>query len=63
MITDSYFLIPTVIAQLFNPIAEFAMPTGTPTNNCILDMLCVMDLSSILLNTSCGIYSIAIKSK
>ena len=29
----------------------------------ILNILCVMDLSLILLNTSCGIYSITKKSK
>ena len=27
-----YFLIPTVIAQMFNPTAELAIPTGAPAN-------------------------------
>ena len=27
-----YFLIPAVTAQIFNPTAELAVPTGTPTN-------------------------------
>ena len=29
---DWYFLITAVTAQIFNPIAELIMPTGTPTN-------------------------------
>ena len=29
---DLYFLIPVVIAQIFNPAAELVIPTGTPTN-------------------------------
>ena len=28
---DLYFLIPTVIAQLFNPIVELVIPIGIPT--------------------------------
>ena len=31
-IIDLYFLIPTVKAEAFNPIAELVKPTGTPTN-------------------------------
>ena len=31
-ITDLYFLIPAVIAQIFNPTAELTIPTGTPIN-------------------------------
>ena len=31
LIIDLYFLIPAVIAHIFNLTAEFAMPTGTPT--------------------------------
>ena len=27
---DLYFLIPGVIAQIFNPIAELIIPTGIP---------------------------------
>ena len=30
--TELYFLIPAVIAQTFNPIAELTIPKGTPTN-------------------------------
>ena len=30
--TDSYFLIPTVIAHIFNPAAELIIPTKTPVN-------------------------------
>ena len=29
---DLYFLILVVIAQIFNPAAELAIPTETPTN-------------------------------
>ena len=29
---DFYFLIPAVIANIFNPIVEPAIPAGTPTN-------------------------------
>ena len=28
---DIYFLIPAVIAQIFNPIAEVTIPIGIPT--------------------------------
>ena len=31
-IIDLYILIPAVIEQIFIPTAEFAIPTGTPTN-------------------------------
>ena len=31
LITDLYFLIPAVIAQIFNPIAELVIPTGIPS--------------------------------
>ena len=31
LIIDSYVLIPAVITQIFSPIAEFVVPTGTPT--------------------------------
>ena len=31
-IIDLYFLIPTVIAQMFIPTAELVIPTGTQTN-------------------------------
>ena len=30
LIIDSYFLIPTVITQIFNPIIELAIPIGIP---------------------------------
>ena len=29
---DLYFLIPAVIAQIFNPVAKLAVPTGIPNN-------------------------------
>ena len=29
---DLYFLIPEVIAKIFNPTAELVIPTGIPTN-------------------------------
>ena len=32
LIIDLYFLIPAVIAQIFNSTAELAIPTGIPTN-------------------------------
>ena len=31
LITDLYFLIPAVIAQIFNPIAELVIPIGIPS--------------------------------
>ena len=31
LIIDLYFLIPAVIAQIFNPIAELVIPIGIPT--------------------------------
>ena len=30
LIIDLYFLIPTVIAKIFNPIAELVIPKGIP---------------------------------
>ena len=32
MLFSFYFLIPAVIAQFFNPIAELVIPIGIPTN-------------------------------
>ena len=32
LIIDLYFLITPVIVQTFNPVAELAIPTGTPTS-------------------------------
>ena len=32
LIIDLYFFIPAVIAHIFNPTAELAIPTGTPAN-------------------------------
>ena len=31
LIISSYFLIPTVTAQIFNPIAEYVIPIGIPS--------------------------------
>ena len=31
LIIDWYFWIPAVIAQIFNPIAEFVIPIGIPS--------------------------------
>ena len=31
LIIDVYFLIPAVIAQIFNPIAELVIPIGIPS--------------------------------
>ena len=31
LVIDLYFLIPAVIVQMFNPIAELVIPTGIPT--------------------------------
>ena len=31
LIIDLFFLIPAVITQIFNPIAELAIPIGAPT--------------------------------
>ena len=31
LIIDLYFLVPAVIEQFFNPIAELVVPTETPT--------------------------------
>ena len=33
LIINSYFLIPEVIAQIFNPIAEFMIPVGIRNSN------------------------------
>ena len=30
LLIDLYFLIPAIIAQMFNPIAELVIPTGRP---------------------------------
>ena len=31
LIIDLYFLIPAIISQIFNPIAELVIPIGIPT--------------------------------
>ena len=31
LIIELYFVIPAVITQIFNPIAELVIPTGIPT--------------------------------
>lgn len=31
LITDLYYLVPAVIAQILNPIVELVMPVGTPS--------------------------------
>ena len=38
LIIELYFLIPAVIAQIFNPIAELVIPTGIPTKEEKADM-------------------------
>ena len=38
LIIDLYFLIPPVIAQMFNPIAELEIPIGIPTKEAKKDM-------------------------
>ena len=37
-ITELYMLIPVVIAQTFNPVAELAIPTVSPTNEANADV-------------------------
>ena len=36
--SDSYFLIPAVITQIFNPIVELAIPIGIPTTEAKAEM-------------------------
>ena len=31
LINDSYFFIPAIIAQIFNPISEIVIPIGRPS--------------------------------
>ena len=38
LIIDLYFLIAAVIAQIFNPIAELAIPIGIPTKKAKAEM-------------------------
>ena len=38
LIIDLYFLIPAVIAQIFNPIAELVIPIGIPTTEAKAEM-------------------------
>ena len=38
LIIDLHFLIPEVIAQIFNPIAEFIFPIGIPTKEAKAEM-------------------------
>ena len=35
---DLYFLIPAVITQMFNPIAELIIPSGFPTKEAKVEM-------------------------
>ena len=38
LITDLYFLIPTVITQIFNPIVQLVIPIGIPTKEAKIEM-------------------------
>ena len=38
LIIDLYFLVPAVIEQFFNPIAELVVPTETPTKETDAEM-------------------------
>ena len=38
LITDLYFLIPTVITQIFNPIVKLAIPIGIPAKEAKSEM-------------------------
>ena len=38
LIIDLYFLIPAVIPQIFNPIAELVIPIGIPTKEAKAEM-------------------------
>ena len=38
LIIDVYFLIPAVIARMFNPIAELVIPTEIPTKEVKAEM-------------------------
>ena len=37
LIADLHFLIPAVIAQIFNPAAELVIPMGIPTKTAAVD--------------------------
>ena len=37
-IIDLYFLIPVIIIQIFNPIAELVVPIGIPTKEAKAEM-------------------------
>ena len=38
LIIDLYFLIPAVIAEIYNPIAELVIPVGIPTKEAKAEM-------------------------
>ena len=38
LVIDLYLLIPSVIAQIFNPISEVLIPTGIPTKETRAEM-------------------------
>ena len=38
LIIDLYFLIPAVITQIFNPVAELVIPIGIPTKEAKVEM-------------------------
>ena len=38
LIIDLYFLIPAVVTQIFNPIAELVIPIGIPTKEVKTEM-------------------------
>ena len=38
LLIDSYFLIPPVITQIFNPITELVIPIGIPTKEAKAEM-------------------------
>ena len=41
LIIDLYFLIPGAVAQIFNPIAELAIPIGIPTKEAKADKIVI----------------------
>ena len=57
LLIDLYLLIPTVVAQIFNPTAELIIPTGIPTNKINTEM----ETHSVIATVKIRKYSTQIK--
>ena len=58
LINDLYFLIPAVIAEILNPIAELVVPIGIPTKKAKAEM----ETHPVIAETAISKWSIKFKT-